>query len=100
MIEMKNAWIDFVHEIEDVITYSKYTVIPYPKEESYPKIQVSSATRTAAVFFNNKQDDIFAAYVLEEDNRNVIAAASKEVHIPSNFLLSVSVNVDSGTTPT
>ena len=62
--------------MESGIVSNKYAVIPFPKKEVYPKIEISLATRAAAVFFNN-QEKIIAAYILD-DNGQVIAAGSKE----------------------
>ena len=75
-IELTDAWIKFVNAMESGIVSGKYAVISFPKEEVYPKIQISLATRVAAVFFNN-QEKIIAAYILD-DNGQVIAAGSKE----------------------
>ena len=75
-IELTDAWIKFVNAMESGIASNKYAVIPFPKEEVYPKIEISLATRAAAVFFNN-QEKIIAAYILD-DNGQVIAAGSKE----------------------
>lgn len=76
-IELTDAWIKFVNTMESGIESGKYSVIPFPEEEVYPQIQISLATRAAAVFFNNNQEKIIAAYILD-DNGKVIAAGSKE----------------------
>jgi len=76
--DLKDAWKEFVDEMEDGIASGKYNLLPYP-EEINPKMQVQLASRTGAAFFVPKKDGhpIIAAYILDDDG-NVVAAGSKE----------------------
>ena len=76
--ELKDAWREFVNEMEDGVTSGKYSLLPYP-EKLNPKMEVQLASRTGASFFVPEKDGhpIIAAYVLDESG-GVIAAGSRE----------------------
>jgi len=76
--ELKDAWKEFVHEMEDGIISGKYNLLPYP-DKLNPKVEVRLASHTGAAFFVPEQDGhpIIAAYILD-DKGGVIAAGSKE----------------------
>eukprot|EP00571_Detonula_confervacea_P004801 CAMPEP_0172317570 /NCGR_PEP_ID=MMETSP1058-20130122/32021_1 /TAXON_ID=83371 /ORGANISM="Detonula confervacea, Strain CCMP 353" /LENGTH=263 /DNA_ID=CAMNT_0013032161 /DNA_START=244 /DNA_END=1035 /DNA_ORIENTATION=- len=76
--ELKDAWREFVNDMEDGIASGKYNVLPFPGKIN-PKIEVRLATETGAAFFVPEKDGqpIVAAYILD-DNGNVIAAGSRD----------------------
>ncbi len=75
---MKDAWKEFVREIEDAVESRKYSLLPFPVNIQ-PKMEVRPPTLTGAAFFvpENDGQPILAAYILD-DSLNVIAAASRE----------------------
>lgn len=74
--ELKASWGAFVKEMEDGIVSGKHDALHFP-EDINPTVQVSSATRTGAIFFvrESSGQPLIAAYVLS-DNGNVVAAGS------------------------
>lgn len=76
--ELKDAWSEFVREMEDGIAAGKYNLRPFP-EKLNPKMEVRWASCTGAAFFAPEKDGhpVIAAYILD-DGGNVIAAGSKE----------------------
>lgn len=75
---LKNAWKEFINEIEDGIKSGKHTLLPFPRNIK-PKMELRLSTLTGAAFFVPENDGrpILAAYILD-DSSNIIAAASRE----------------------
>ena len=77
--ELKGAWKEFVHEMENGIKTHKYSTTPFPKNNQ-PKMEVRLSSRMGAAFFASEMEcgsTLIAAYILDQDG-NVLAAGSRE----------------------
>lgn len=83
---LRDAWKEFVREMEDAINSGKYSLLPFP-HNIQPKMEVRLSTHTGAAFFASEHEShpILAAYILD-DSSNVIAAASREDMYMKNHL--------------
>jgi hypothetical protein len=85
--QVKDAWREFVREMEDQISTGIYKLQAFPPNMN-PTIQVRFESQTGAAYFKprmNNQSSIVAAYIFD-DNGEVLAAGSKDdMDIGSQF---------------
>ena len=80
--ELKDAWNDFVHNMEDRIASNTYKLQPYPQDIN-PTIQVRTESASGAAFFKpenskNNGQPLLAAYLLDDSNGSVVIAAGSK----------------------